>query len=136
MIRLASTHPEWVLGYTDEVWWSRLAQPQLPTWMAKQPLRLVANAADKKNPEPTALACYGLLQAGTERIWLRFVAGRPVSPLTLQFLPWSCRRLQRQGKKALLVIWDKEIILPSLRLCCINQQWTNTFPLLSPAYGT
>jgi hypothetical protein len=95
-----------VLGYVDEVWWSRVAQPQVHTWTAGQPTRLVAQTATKRDPEPKALACYGLLRADTERIWLRFVAGRPVSSLTTQFLAWSCRRLQRQGKKALLVIWD------------------------------
>jgi DDE superfamily endonuclease len=47
-----------------------------------------------------------LLRADTNQIWLRFVAGRPVSALTTQFLGWCCRRLQRQGKKALLMIWD------------------------------
>jgi hypothetical protein len=31
LIRWAEAHPEWVLGYVDEVWWSRLAQPRLHT---------------------------------------------------------------------------------------------------------
>lgn len=88
------------------MWWSRLAQPQLHTWTADQPLRLVAKGTTKHEPEPKALACYGLLRADTEQIWLRFVAGRPVSALTIQFLRWSCQRLQRQGKRALLVVWD------------------------------
>jgi DDE superfamily endonuclease len=95
-----------VLGYADEVWWSRLAQPQLHTWAAGQPLRLLAKTATKHDPEPKALACYGLLRADTHQIWLRFVAGRPVSALTTQFLHWSCQQVRRHGKKALPVIWD------------------------------
>jgi DDE superfamily endonuclease len=95
-----------VLGYADEVWWSRLAQPPLHTWTAGQPLRLVAKSATKQDPEPKALACYGLLRADTAQIWLRFVAGRPISALTTQCLHWSCQQVRRQGKKALLVIWD------------------------------
>src|ERR1043166_8290201 len=106
LIRLAATHAEWVLGYADEVWWSRLAQPHLHAWTEEQPLRLVATPATKGDSEPKALACYGLLRADTNQIWLRFVPGRPVSALTTQFLRWCCRRLQRQGKKALLMIWD------------------------------
>jgi hypothetical protein len=39
LIRLAEAHPEWVLDYVDEVWWSRLAQPRLHTWNADEPLR-------------------------------------------------------------------------------------------------
>ena len=95
-----------MLGYADEVWWSRLAQPHLHAWTEEQPLRLVATPATKGDSEPKALACYGLLRADTNQIWLRFVAGRPVSTLTTQFLRWCCRRLQRQGKQALLRIWD------------------------------
>jgi len=34
------------------------------------------------------------------------VAKRPASALTTQFLHWSCRQLRRQGKSALLVVWD------------------------------
>jgi hypothetical protein len=29
LIALAATHPDWALGFADEVWWSRLAQPLL-----------------------------------------------------------------------------------------------------------
>jgi hypothetical protein len=46
-----------VVGYADEVWWSRLAQPHLHTWTEGQPLRLVAKPVTKGDPEPKALAC-------------------------------------------------------------------------------
>ena len=46
------------------------------------------------DPDPKALACYGLLWQGEpspgEQIWLRFVTGRPVSAITTQFLDWCC----------------------------------------------
>lgn len=115
MIRLALRHPAWALGFEDEVWWSRLARPALHTWAeADRPLRLVEQAVAKDDPEPKALACYGLLIRWWERpdrppheeAWLRFVDGRPVSGITTQFLAWCCRKLAAAGKTALLLVWD------------------------------
>jgi hypothetical protein len=87
---LAQAHPTWALGFADEVWWSRLAQPHVHAWgEAEQPLRLVEQTVAKDDPDPKALACYGLLvrRAGQdEAVWLRFVAGRPVRALTIPFL--------------------------------------------------
>jgi transposase len=37
---------------------------------------------------------------------LRFVDGRPVSAVTIDFLAWSCERLKVQGVTGLLLIWD------------------------------
>jgi transposase len=114
LIRLAATHPTWVLGFEDEVWWSRLARPALHTWAeADQPLRLVEQAIAKDDREPKALACYGLLLRGvasdssrTDAVWLRFVDGRPVSARTTEFLAWCCHQLAAAGKEALLLVWD------------------------------
>ena len=39
-------------------------------------------------------------------MWLRFVEGRPVSPITTRFLSWCCDELAAVGKKALVLIWD------------------------------
>ena len=39
-------------------------------------------------------------------MWLRFVAGRPVSAVTIDFLGWCSAQLAAQGFTALLVIWD------------------------------
>jgi hypothetical protein len=105
-MRLAQSHPEWVLGYADEVWWSRLAQPPVQSWTDGEPLRLEELSAERTDPDPKALACYGLLRADTEKIWLRFVAGRPVSAITLGFLVWVMEKLRQEGKKALLLVWD------------------------------
>jgi transposase len=103
---LAESHPDWVLGYQDETWWSRLAQPSLHAWTADEPLRLVEPLADPADPEPKALACYGLLRDDTGQMLLRFVNGRPVGQVTEDFLAWVCGRLAAKGKKALLLIWD------------------------------
>jgi hypothetical protein len=114
LIRLAARHPEWALGFEDEVWWSRLARPALHSWAeADQALHLVEQAVAKDDPDPKALACYGLLVrwaepsgAWPESAWLRFVDGRPVSGGTIPFLAWSCAKLEAAGKTALLLIWD------------------------------
>jgi hypothetical protein len=103
-----------VVGFADETWWSRLAQPTVHTWCADgEPLRLHEVTLAPDDPDPPALACYGLLTrtvqpAGgwEEAMWLRFVEGRPVSGVTTQFLAWCCTKLAAQGKRALLLVWD------------------------------
>jgi DDE superfamily endonuclease len=110
-MRLAATRPDWVLGFEDEVWWSRERQPHVSAWTPTgQPLRLVEQSVAKADPEPKALACYGMLlrQAGgvPDQMWLRFVDGRPVSMITTQFLGWCADRLAALGKTALLLVWD------------------------------
>jgi transposase len=107
LLRLAEAHPDWVVGFADETWWSRLARPALHTWSGTEgPLRLEALQAEKNDPDPKALCCYGLLRADTEAVLLRFVQGRPVSQVTEDFLGWACERLAAEGCKALLLVWD------------------------------
>lgn len=107
MIRLAERHTEWELGCVDEVWWSRLAQPNLSAWASPdEPLRLVQLEKKRHDPDPVALACYGLLRPATTQVLLRFVQGRPVSHLTTEFLAWGCEQLAAAGKKAWLLVWD------------------------------
>ena len=114
MIRLATIHPDWALGFADEVWWSRVAQPPASSWADDgRSLRLVEQTVPRGDPDPKALACYGLLVRDwhasgrrDERLWLRFVDGRPISAITTQFLGGCCQRLATQGKTALLLIWD------------------------------
>jgi hypothetical protein len=44
------------------VWWSRLARPALHAWQDDAcPLRLIAQTVARDDPDPEALACYGLL---------------------------------------------------------------------------
>jgi len=107
-------HVDWMLGFEDETWWSRLTQPRLNAWSdAGRPLRLVEPVRSKDDPDPKALACYGLLArwmtdatAMQEEIWLRFVDGRPVSGITCQFLEWCCSKVQWAGKRVWVLIWD------------------------------
>jgi transposase len=111
LIQRALAHPLWALGFGDEVWWSRLAQPNQHRWIeAGAKCKLQELTRPKADPEPQALACYGLLvrqpSPPTEQMWLRFVAGRPVSAVTIDFLAWCSARLAAQGFTALLVIWD------------------------------
>ena len=72
-----------------------------------QPLRLVEQTVAKDDPDPKALACYGLLVRWWDRgpdhlpheeVWLRFVDGRPVSAVTTQFLDWGCAKLRAAGQ--------------------------------------
>jgi DDE superfamily endonuclease len=114
LIRLAARHPTWALGFQDEVWWSRLARPGLHAWAEEDDVvRLVEHAVAKDDPDPKALACYGLLlradpseQDAADQLWLRFVDGRPVSAVTVAYLDWCCRKLQAAGQEALFLIWD------------------------------
>jgi hypothetical protein len=67
---------------------------------------LLQKEAKKDDPDPKALACYGLYVPQMGETWLRFVDGRPVSAITTQFLAWICQRLGQRGKEALLLVWD------------------------------
>ena len=106
MIRLVSEHEGWVLGFVDETWWSRLAQPDMHTWADGEPLHLLEKMAYKDDPDPKALCCYGILRTDIDQIMLRFVDGRPVSHVTIDFLKWVLKRLAAEGKKVLVLVWD------------------------------
>jgi DDE superfamily endonuclease len=107
LIRWAAGKPEWVVGFCDECWWSRVSEPNMHAWAtAGEPLRLVEKGHQLPKGEPKALACYGLLRNDTGGMLLRFTEGRPVSELTVPFLAWACEELIAEGKKALLLIWD------------------------------
>lgn len=110
-MRMTRGHASWALGFADEVWWSRLAQPHQHRWSPDGRLpRLQELERPKDDTAPKALACYGLLLRGmpqtTEQMLLRFVAGRPVSTVTMDFLAWCSQRLTAQGVRALVLIWD------------------------------
>jgi hypothetical protein len=105
------TQPTWALGFGDEVWWSRLAQPNQHGWTNAETtpkLQKLTPATD--DPDPKALACDGLLvrpgSQQADQMWLRFVTGRPVSAVTIAFLAWCSAQLAAQGFTALRLIWD------------------------------
>jgi len=102
LIQLARRAPDWELGFFDEVWWSRLSQPQMHTWSDGNPLRLEQLRADKTDLEPKALAGYGLWLQDRKQMMLRFVEGRPASDVTCAFLEWVCQTLATEGKRVLV----------------------------------
>jgi len=102
------------------VWWSRLARPALHAWQDDDhPRRLVAQTVARDDPAPQARACSGLLvrwwddprdpTRRSEELWLRFVAGRPVSAVsavTSAFPRWCAAQAARRGTRAVLLGWD------------------------------
>ena len=106
MIRLSRSNDAIVLGFLDEVWWSRFAQPKIRTWTNDQPLRMMQREADRTDGTPQTIACYGLLRKDTDRVKVRFLEERPISQMTILFLEWIIGELEEEGKKALFLIWD------------------------------
>jgi transposase len=111
LIQRANTQPTWALGFGDEVWWSRLAQPNQHCWTDTEATPKIQELTPPTDDaDPKALACDGLLlRPGPQQaaqMWLRFVVGRPVSAITLAFLAWCSAQLAAQGFTALLLIWD------------------------------
>jgi len=107
-MRLAEDEVDWVVGFLDECWWSRVAQPNLHSFSAAgEPLRLVEQSLEKDDPDPKAISCYGLYVPELEKTWLRFVEGRPVSAISAKrFLEWCSEKLAAIGKKVWVLIWD------------------------------
>jgi hypothetical protein len=103
LIEESARRADWVLGFQDETWWTRLAQPDLFAWSGEEALRLMPN---ERGGGKEALACYGLLRADTGAMLLRFVEGRPVSQVTEDFLAWLCDRFAREGKRVFVLVWD------------------------------
>ena len=103
--------PAWALGVGDEVWGSRLAQSHKHAWTAADTTYTLQELTrPTEAPEPKALACYGRLgrpgPALEDQLWRRFVAGRPVSVVTIAFLAWCSAHLAAQGFTAVLWSWD------------------------------
>ena len=76
-MHLAKDKADWVVGFEDECWWSRVRQPNLHSFTeAGEPLRLVEQSVEKDEPDPKAISCYGLYMPELKETWLRF-RGRP-----------------------------------------------------------
>jgi len=105
---LAATHPEWAVGFCEETWFSRLGRPALHSWSdaGEPPVRLIEQSVAKDDPDPKAISCYGLYVPELEKMWVRFVEGRPGSAITTRFLSWCCQELEAAGKKVWVLIWD------------------------------
>jgi len=99
--------PDWALGFADETRWSRFATPAPHAWAEPgRPLRLIERSAVAADPDPKALAAYGVYLPADNDMLPRFVDDRPVGALTSQFLRWCCERLAARGVTALLLVWD------------------------------
>jgi hypothetical protein len=95
------------VGFEDECWFSRFERQNLHSWAQEGgSVRLFEKEPINNDPEPKALACYGMYVPEMSQSWLRFVDGRPVSSITTQFLDYCTDRLAAMGKEALLLIWD------------------------------
>jgi hypothetical protein len=111
LIQRAMAQPSWALGVGEDVWWSRVAQPDPHGWTDADTTHQVQELTPPPDaPDPKALACDGLLvrpgpQQADQR-WRRCVAGRPVRAVTIAFLAWCSAQLAAQGFTALLLIWD------------------------------
>src|SRR5262245_815403 len=115
LLRWASRHPDWALGFADETWGSRVAQPARHAWPpAPPPLRGSEQTLPSAEPAPQAWACDGLrVQARTPRgvspepVWLPFVTPRPLRALRVEFVTWVWTKLRAAGKPARWLGWAK-----------------------------
>ena len=111
---LAKQKPDWAFGYQDETWWSRLSHPDLHSWAeGDEFLKLIEQVHRKDDPDPKAIACYGLAvhwyeqdAVKHEEVWLRFVEGNPCGNLTIQYLEWLLEKTQLADKQVLVMVWD------------------------------
>jgi hypothetical protein len=112
LLRLAQRPPDGLLGFADEVWGSRLAQPARPAGPeAAPPVRLVAPTGARDAPAPTALACDGLVarsgdadQRRSADLGLRCGAGRPVRAVPSAVRPWGAPPAPAPDQRAVLLI--------------------------------
>jgi hypothetical protein len=110
LIRRANYHAEGILGFVDDVWWRRLAQPNRHRWAARdEHLRLIANQRAPDDRNPKALAWYGVrLREAVmlpEQVWVRFATGQPASDLTPQLLAWCGAKLAATGIRGWVLLW-------------------------------
>ena len=127
---LAKQKPDWAFGYQDETWWSRFAHPDLHSWAEDdQFLKLIEQAPRTDDPDPKAIACYGLAVHWYEQnetqhaeVWLRFVEGNPCSDLTIQYLEWLLEKTQLADKQVLVMVWDHATWHKSMAV----RQWIRT----------
>jgi transposase len=147
---LAKQKPDWAFGYQDETWWSRFAHPDLHSWAeGDQFLKLIEQAPHTDDPDPKAIACYGLAVHWYEKnetqhaeVWLRFVEGNPCSDLTIQYLEWLLEKTRLADKQVLVMVWDhatwhksmavRQWIREHNRLVKKNQQGIRLLPFLLP----
>jgi hypothetical protein len=103
---MAATHPDLALGFADDVWWRREAQPPRHAWSDGQPVRRVGKTVPAQAPEGKAVAWYGLYGPTANQMLGRVGLGRPVRVVTCTVLAWRAGSFTAQGQRALLRIGD------------------------------
>ena len=117
MIERAASTPGWLVGYLDESWFSRLAQPALSAWTTtaeEKPLGLYEKTLPQRDKSARAVACYGVFvpeREKHEQMLIRFVEGQPVSNVTCAFLDWLAKTLEQSPNlqkpvRVLVLFWD------------------------------
>ena len=76
------------------------------SWNGGLALKVQVLKSKENDPDPDAIACYGFYRYDTRKITVRFVEGRPVADITIQFLEWLCGAVAKEGKKVLVVLVD------------------------------
>lgn len=102
LVEIASSHPEGLLWWQDECWFSRFAQPNAHAWGG---LHLIEREPAYQEASK-ALACYGAVRQDTGQLHLAFCSGQPNSDATLQFLAQLLAIGRAEGKRWIMVIWD------------------------------
>jgi hypothetical protein len=61
-MRLAEDKADWVVGFEDECWWSRAAQPNLHSFSEEKasPCLWSSSRSQRTILNPKAISCYGL----------------------------------------------------------------------------
>ena len=60
-----------------------------------------------RQEEPKAIACYGAVDAATQKRYLLWSDGQPNTTMTIAFLQRMLAVARQQEKRYLLVIWDR-----------------------------
>ena len=68
LIRLAASHPDWVLGYQDETWWSRLALPAMHAWAGRGRAAAAGRAGGARRGTRTRRRCRATGCCGRTRV--------------------------------------------------------------------
>ena len=63
-------------------------------------------SVEKGDPDPKTISCYGLYVPELEKVWVRFVDGRPVSSITTRFLEGCCQKLKAGKRDRVCGVFD------------------------------
>lgn len=97
------------MGYLDEAWFSRIAQPRASAWTdAASPFSLQEKPLARNDTAAKAVACYGLFVPDREQMLVRFAQGQPISRATCAYLAWLAKTLATSDPslRVLVLFWD------------------------------